>query len=108
MRKIENIKVNTTIKGLNLVQKNQNDVVGLCPGLSWLLTIYPENRDPDWGETLFSLASHALRACKDRALHAPKTLMPHFTDFFTDFDKKPTVLQFIWSPIHWTIFTVAT
>ena len=34
MRKIEKIKVITTIKGLNLVQKNQNNVVGLCPGLS--------------------------------------------------------------------------
>ena len=38
---MEKIKVNTTIKRLNLVQKNQNDVVGLCPGLSWPLTTYP-------------------------------------------------------------------
>ena len=38
----------------------------------------------------FSLASHALRACEARAR---KTLTPRFTDFFTDFEKKPTVLQ---------------
>ena len=31
-----------------------------------------------------------LRACEARA---SKTLMPHFADFFTDFEKKPTVLQ---------------
>ena len=38
---------------------------------------------------LFSLASHALRACKARALRAQD-----FPDFFTDFEKKkPTVLQ---------------
>ena len=47
-----------------------------------------ENRERDWGETLFSLASHALRACEARALRARKTLMPRFTDFFTDFEKK--------------------
>ena len=41
----------------------------------------------------FSLASHALRACEARALRARKTLTPRFTDFFTDFEKKPTVLQ---------------
>ena len=56
-----------------------------------------ENRERDWGETLkirfFSLASHALRACEARALRARKTLTPRFTDFFTDFEKKPTVLQ---------------
>ena len=34
---------------------------------------------------LFSLASHALRACKARAR---KTLTPGFPDFFTDFEKK--------------------
>ena len=39
------------------------------------------------------LTSHALRACEARTLHAQKTLMPRFTDFFTDFEKKPTVLQ---------------
>ena len=49
-----------------------------------------ENRDPDWGETLFSLASHALRAYKARAFHARKTLTPRFTDFLTDFEKKKT------------------
>jgi len=32
----------------------------------------------------------ALRACEARAR---KTLTPRFTDFFTDFEKKPTVLQ---------------
>ena len=49
-----------------------------------------ENRERDWGETLkiFSLASHALRACEARALRARKTLTPRFTDFFTDFEKK--------------------
>ena len=36
----------------------------------------------------FSLASHALRECEDRALRARKTLTPRFTDFFTDFEKK--------------------
>ena len=36
----------------------------------------------------FSLASHALRACEARALRAPKTLTPRFTDFFTHFEKK--------------------
>ena len=34
---------------------------------------------------LFSLASHALRACKVRARN---TLAPRFPDFFTDFEKK--------------------
>ena len=29
-----------------------------------------------------------LRACETRALRAPKTLTPRFTDFFTDFEKK--------------------
>ena len=37
----------------------------------------------------FSLASHALWACEARALRASKTLTPCFTDFFTDFEKKP-------------------
>ena len=46
-----------------------------------------ENRARDWEETL-SLASHASRACDDRALRARKTLTPRFTDFFTDFEKK--------------------
>ena len=41
-----------------------------------------ENRERDWGETL--------SACEARAR---KTLTPRFTDFFTDFEKKPTVLQ---------------
>ena len=36
----------------------------------------------------FSLASHALRACKAHALRACKTLRARFTDFFTDFEKK--------------------
>ena len=47
-----------------------------------------ENRERDWGETLFSLASHALRACEARALRASKTLTPHFADFSSDFEKK--------------------
>ena len=29
-----------------------------------------------------------LRACETRALRAPKTLTPRFTDIFTDFEKK--------------------
>ena len=37
----------------------------------------------------FPLASHSLRACEARALRARKTLAPRFTDFFTDFEKKP-------------------
>ena len=41
----------------------------------------------------FSLASPALRAREARALRARKTLTPRFTDFFSDFEKKPTVLQ---------------
>ena len=41
-----------------------------------------ENRERDWGG-----------ACKACALRALKTLTPRFTDFFTDFEKKPTVLQ---------------
>ena len=40
-----------------------------------------------------ALASHALLACEARVLRARKTLTPRFTDFFTDFEKKPTVLQ---------------
>ena len=53
-----------------------------------------ENRERDWGDTqkygFFSLASHALRACEARAR---TTLTPRFPDFFTDFEKNPTVLQ---------------
>ena len=41
-----------------------------------------ENRERDWGETR-----------EARALCARKTLTPRFTDFFIDFEKKPTVLQ---------------
>ena len=40
-----------------------------------------ENRERDWGETLFS-------ACEARARRARKTLSPRFNDFFTDFEKK--------------------
>ena len=40
------------------------------------------------GQSVFSLASHALRACEVRALRTRKTLTPRFTDFFTDFEKK--------------------
>ena len=35
----------------------------------------------------FSRQSHVLRACEARALRARKTLTPHFTDYFTDFEK---------------------
>ena len=41
----------------------------------------------------FALASHALRACVACALRAHKTLTPRCSDFFPDFEKKPTVLQ---------------
>ena len=41
----------------------------------------------------FSLALQALRACEARAPRARKTLTPRFTDFFTDFEKKRTILQ---------------
>ena len=34
------------------------------------------------------------RACDVHALRVGKTLTPHFTDFFTDFEKKVTVLRF--------------
>ena len=40
----------------------------------------------------FSLASHALWAYEACALRARKTLTPRFTDFFTYFEKKATVL----------------
>ena len=39
-----------------------------------------ENKERDW-------------ACEARAVRARKILTPRFTDFFTDFEKKPTVLQ---------------
>jgi len=35
------------------------------------------------------LRAGALWACEARALRAHKTLTPRFTDFFTDFEKKP-------------------
>ena len=37
--------------------------------------------------------SQARRAREVRQLRARKTRAPRFTDFFTDFEKKPTVLQ---------------
>ena len=42
------------------------------------------------GQSVFFLSPHT---CEARALRARKTLTPRFTDFFTDFEKKPTVLQ---------------
>ena len=42
-----------------------------------------ENRERNWGETLKT----------PRGFRASKTLTPRFTDFFTDFEKKTTVLQ---------------
>ena len=36
--------------------------------------------------------SEALWACEARELRTRKTRTPRFTDFFTDFEKKPTVL----------------
>ena len=44
-----------------------------------------ENRERDWGETR-------------------KTLTPRFTDFFTDFEKKPNVLQSIIPPVSSVCF----
>ena len=41
----------------------------------------------------FLTPHHALWACEARALRARNTLTPHSADFFTDFEKKPTVLQ---------------
>ena len=49
----------------------------------------------------FAPSSHALRACEACALRAHNTLTPRFTDFFTDFEKKPTFLQ---STIRQTIY----
>ena len=37
---------------------------------------------------LLLLLKMLLRACEARALRARKTLTTHFTDFFTDFEKK--------------------
>ena len=53
-------------------------------------------RESETGERrfFFSLASHALWTCEARLLRARKTLTPHFTVLFTDFEKKtPTALQ---------------
>ena len=47
-----------------------------------------ENRERDWGETLKIRFFFSRLTCEARALHAHKTLMPRFTDFFTDFEKK--------------------
>ena len=44
----------------------------------------------DSKNTCFSPASHAPRAYEARALRARKTHTPHFTYFFTDFEKKKT------------------
>ena len=57
-----------------------------------------ENRERDWGEVFFSLASHAHTSSEARAVRARKTLTTRFTDLFTDFKKKrPTILQSILS-----------
>ena len=47
----------------------------------WERTYCMENR-----QSLFF--SRSIGACEVRALPAHKTLSPHFTDFFTDFEKK--------------------
>ena len=54
-----------------------------------------ENRARLGRDVIFSLSSHARRACEARALRPCKTLSPRFTDFFSDFEKNPTVLQCI-------------
>ena len=54
-----------------------------------------ENRERDWGETQkygFFLSPHTPYG-RARALRARTTLTPRFPDFFTDFEKNPTVLQ---------------
>ena len=33
--------------------------------------------------------------CEARVIHVCKTLTPRFADLFTDFEKKPTILQSI-------------
>ena len=43
--------------------------------------------------------------CQARALRARKTLTPRFTDFFTDFEKKPTVLQSTCLVVHGAYFS---
>ena len=48
-----------------------------------------ENGKWDWGETV-KLSPHTRVRL---ARLARKTLTPRFTDLFTDFEKKPTVLQ---------------
>ena len=47
-----------------------------------------ENRERDWGETLFFLSPHTPVRHVRLAPFARKTLTPRFTDFFTDFEKK--------------------
>ena len=42
-------------------------------------------------------------ACEARALRALKTLTPRFADFFTDFEKKPTVLQSSMTSDNWIL-----
>ena len=37
--------------------------------------------------SFFSLTSHTHRVCETRALRTHNTLMPRFTDFFTDLEK---------------------
>ena len=59
-----------------------------------------ESQTGERRQTLFSLASHALRTCEARGLHARKTLTPRFTDFFTDFEKKTdcfAVYFYVWT-----------
>ena len=52
-----------------------------------------QNRERDWGVTLkirfFSLASHALRACKTCARRARKTLTPRLPISLLILRKKP-------------------
>ena len=52
--------------------------------------------ESETGERRFFLSlhtPHTLPACEARALRARKALTPRFTNFFTDFEKKPTVLK---------------
>ena len=47
-----------------------------------------ENRERDWGQSVFSLSPHMPYGCVRLARFAHKTLTPRVTDFFTDFEEK--------------------
>ena len=59
----------------------------------WERTYCMENR-----QSFF--LSRSIGACEVRALPAHKTLSPHFTDFFTDFEKKTDCFAVYFTPNH--------